>query len=171
MTQILKFIKKIQKKTWDLLKEAINSNKSTDKIEKLKINNVLTTDPNIISNAFNDFFVNIGVEISESILPTKAKPEDFMPILDNLTELDLGTTNPTHFCDILKSLQPKCSVDSDGLSTKLLKQIATEISRPLSFIFNLSLQKGIFPSKLKKSRTVPIFKAGDANLCDNYRPY
>jgi len=56
--------KKNPKKTWDLLKEATNLTKSNDKIESLKINNVNVTDPNIISNTFNDFFVNIGVEIS-----------------------------------------------------------------------------------------------------------
>ncbi len=34
--------------------------------------------------------------------------------------------------------------------------VANEISRPMSYIFNLSLQNGVFPAKLKKSRTVPI---------------
>jgi len=114
--------------------------------------------------------VNVGVEISESILPTNATAEDFMPIFENVHELDLGETSPTHFCDIVKSLQPKSSLDSDGLSTKLLKRVAIEISHPIAHIFNLSLQQGYFPSKLKKSRTVPIFKAGNPDLCDNYRP-
>ena len=59
---------------------------------------------------------------------------------------------------------------ADGLSTKLLKKIAIEISKPMTHIFNLSLQNGIFPNKLKRSRTVPVFKSGDAHLCDNYRP-
>ncbi len=40
----------------------------------------------------------------------------------------------------------------------------------MAHIFNLSIQQGIFPTKLKVSRTVPIFKAGDPLLCDNYRP-
>ena len=34
----------------------------------------------------------------------------------------------------------------------------------------MSLSTGIFPSKLKTSRSVPIFKTGRADLCDNYRP-
>jgi retron-type reverse transcriptase len=36
--------------------------------------------------------------------------------------------------------------------------------------FNLSLTSGSFPSKLKCSRIVPIFKSGDHTVCDNYRP-
>jgi len=32
------------------------------------------------------------------------------------------------------------------------------------------MQTGTFPNKLKKSRTVPVFKAGATTSCDNYRP-
>jgi hypothetical protein len=93
-----------------------------------------------------------------------------MPILQDLQELDLGTTSQVHICDIIKSLKPKNSCDIDGISTKLLQKLANEISWPLAHIFNLSLTTGIFPSRLKSSRTVPIFKAGRSDLCDNYRP-
>jgi hypothetical protein len=93
-----------------------------------------------------------------------------MPILEDLQELDLGTTNQVHVCDIIKSLHSKNSMDIDGISTKLLKHLATELSWPLAHIFNLSLVSGIFPDRLKSSRTVPIFKAGRTDLCDNYRP-
>jgi len=158
------------KKTWDLLKEAANLTKSNDTVEQIIVNNELITDPTKIANEFNNFFVKIGVEISESILPTNAKAEDFMPNIDNLNEIDLGTTNPSNICGLIKSLQSKYSLDSDGLSTKLLKEIAAEISVPLSHIFELSLTTGVFPQKLKKSRTVPVFKAGNPNMCDNYRP-
>jgi hypothetical protein len=65
------------------------------------------------------------------------------------------------------SLQTKNSCDIDGISTKLLQKIATELSRPLAHIFNLSLSTGKFPDRLKISRTVPIFKAGRTDLCDN----
>ena len=162
--------KKNPKKTWDLLKEAASLNKSNDQIEEIIVNNETITDPCKIADSFNDFFSSIGTNISESIPPTIKKPEDYMPIIENLNDIDLGSTSQTHFCDIVKSLQPKCSLDSDGLSTKLLKRIALEISGPLAHIFNLSLQQGVFPKSMKKSRTVPIFKNGNSKSCDNYRP-
>ena len=93
-----------------------------------------------------------------------------MPNLPNINNLELGSTNQTHICDIIKSLQPKNSCDIDGLSTKLIKNIATEISWPLAHVYRLSLSSGIFPAGLKNSRTVPIFKTGNPELCDNYRP-
>ena len=68
-------------------------------------------------------------------------------------------------------MEPKTSVDIDGISSKILKQkICTEIAKPLSHIFTLSLQNGTFPSKLKTSRVIPIFKNGDPSNTSNYRP-
>jgi len=52
----------------------------------------------------------------------------------------------------------------------LVKQIFTNISIPLSHIFNLSLSKGYVPSQLKVAKIVPIFKSGDSQSMDNYRP-
>jgi hypothetical protein len=67
-------------------------------------------------------------------------------------------------CDIIKSMLSKNSLDLDGISTNWIKCIAVEISVPLAYILNLSLTTGVFPSKLKTSRVVPIYKSGD-NYC------
>jgi hypothetical protein len=57
-----------------------------------------------------------------------------------------------------------------GTSTKLVKFIGDSIAIPLALIFNLSLSNGQFPTKLKKCCVIPIFKSGNAEECDNYRP-
>jgi hypothetical protein len=114
--------------------------------------------------------VKIGPEIRNSINPTNVDPESFMPEYPNLQNLELENVNPTHICDIIKSFEAKNSLDCDGISSKLLKSISAEISTPICHIFNLSVNTGTFPSRLKKSRTVPIFKAGLRTSCDNYRP-
>ena len=67
-------------------------------------------------------------------------------------------------------MDSKTSLDSDGISTKLLKKIIYEIGTPLTHIFNLSITTGIFPSRLKTARVVPIFKSGKHESTDNYRP-
>jgi hypothetical protein len=141
---------KNSKRTWDLLKEAANLNKSTANVDKIEKNGLLISDPIEIANEFNDFFTNIGVEIAKSVKTTVKKAEEYMPILHDVQDLDLGSTNQVHICDIIKSLKSKGSCDIDGISTKLLKNLATELSWPLAHIFRLSLQSGIFPSKLKK---------------------
>jgi hypothetical protein len=85
-------------------------------------------------------------------------------------DLVLGVTTQAEIVEIIRSFMSKSSSDLDGISTKLLKFVAIEISFPLCHIFNLSLSTGEFPSKLKQSRIVPIFKAGNSESCDNYRP-
>ena len=44
------------------------------------------------------------------------------------------------------------------------------ISGPLSTIFNISVQEGVFPSKLKQAKVTPVYKSGDETDPGNYRP-
>ena len=37
-------------------------------------------------------------------------------------------------------------------------------------VFNLSLEKGIFPDDIKITQVTPIFKAGDESEVGDYRP-
>ena len=67
-------------------------------------------------------------------------------------------------------MDSKSSTDANGISAKILKAIKYQISEPFSHLFSLSVSTGVFPSKLKTSKTIPIFKAGDHTSCDNYHP-
>ena len=41
---------------------------------------------------------------------------------------------------------------------------------PLKYLFNLSIEKAIFPDDLKIAKVTPIYKAGDKSDLSNYRP-
>ena len=86
---------------------------------------------------FNYFFTEIDSKISNSIQPTITQLENYLTDLPNIRQLDLGQTGHVHFCDILKSFEPKKSQDIDGISIELLKFISTAISTPLSHILYL----------------------------------
>lgn len=58
----------------------------------------------------------------------------------------------------------------DGLSVRLLKQIKEFILMPLAQIISLSLNTGIVPADLKVAKVIPLFKAGDRQCLNNYRP-
>ena len=44
------------------------------------------------------------------------------------------------------------------------------LAGPLADIFNMSVQKGIFPSKLKEAKVIPVYKSDDETEPGNYRP-
>ena len=48
------------RKTWCLLNETLNRNIKKQPTHEFLVDNILTTDPVIIANKFNEFFNNIG---------------------------------------------------------------------------------------------------------------
>ena len=67
------------------------------------------------------------------------------------------------------SLKASKSAGTDNIPSTLIKDGAEKIAAPLTFLINLSLQLGTFPTTEKTAKT-PIFKSGDRTLPDNYRP-
>jgi Reverse transcriptase (RNA-dependent DNA polymerase) len=162
--------KRDPKKLWKLLKEVSTGEEGQSKIEKITEDGKVISNPTEIANHFNKFFSSIGNKISESVLPTEKDACDYVDANQDVPDLDLGATGPIQVSEILKNFESKNSTDIDGISIKLLKFVAIEVSLPLAHVFNLSLSTGTFPSKLKQSRIVPIFKSGEQDNCDNYRP-
>jgi hypothetical protein len=150
------------------LREAIGK-KSNSTISEIKINGENTNDKSKIANEFNNFFSTVGSRIAEEVAPIDRDPISFVQAAPDVPTLEMGGTGSIEVLNILKAMEKKSSPDLDGISLSLLKSIANEISTPLGDIFNLSLETGVFPCKLKTSRVVPIFKAGDKSCCDNYR--
>ena len=72
--------------------------------------------------------------------------------------------------DILKSLDISKATGPDEISTRLLKEAAPSIYKPLTKLFNLSLSQKQFPSIWKEAHVTPLHKKGEENLCNNYRP-
>ena len=68
------------------------------------------------------------------------------------------------------SLQTNKSPGHDGISFNVIKNCFGSLSTPLLNIFNLSLEKGIFPDELKIASVTPIYKTGNENDFGNYRP-
>jgi hypothetical protein len=156
------------KKSWELLNELTGSSRKDVGIENLVIDGQYVNQPEIIASEFNKFFATAGKKVAESV-PKSIDPTSYLSYTD-VPDLSFDHITSAHISDILKSFPNKSSSDLDGISLKLLKYVNFEICEPLAHIFSLSLENGIFPTCLKNSRTVPIFKAGDATLCDNYRP-
>lgn len=56
------------------------------------------------------------------------------------------------------------------MSNKVIKLCGEQIAKPLAHIYNLSLNTGICPDRLKYADIKPCFKKGDVTEISNYRP-
>ena len=59
---------------------------------------------------------------------------------------------------------------ADAMSFNVIKNYFGQLSDILRYVFDLSLQTGIFPDLLKIAKMTPVFKTGDYNEISNYRP-
>lgn len=58
----------------------------------------------------------------------------------------------------------------DGISVKMLKISCDFILAPLTHTINMSLKTGVVPTAWKAAKVSPVFKAGDHEDTNNYRP-
>ena len=59
---------------------------------------------------------------------------------------------------------------ASDISARVLKRVKDQISGHLSGFINNFMELGTFPKILKIGKVSPIFKKGDSQLFDNYRP-
>ena len=72
--------------------------------------------------------------------------------------------------NIINLLNPNKSCGPGTVDVKYLKSAAVVIAPVLVLLCNAFLTLGVFPSCLKISKVIPIFKAGDKTNGTNYRP-
>ena len=61
-------------------------------------------------------------------------------------------------CRIIANFPNNKSSGLDGITLKLLKEISTDVTHPLTYIFNLSFTKGVVPDNLKQSKVIRLYK-------------
>lgn len=158
------------KRKWIIIKQIINKH-HVSKLgsDKFLIENEMITDKKAIVEAFNNFFLNIGNNVSRLINDSSLDPLYCMKNRIR-NSLYFTPTNPEEVRSLVKSLKDKSS-GSDNMQPKVLKACHNIIALPLSTIINQCILSGVFPNELKVARIIPIYKGkGDSQELVNYRP-
>ena len=159
------------KETWRLIGEVAGREKGKSKLSKsLKINDSLTSDPNVISNEFNKFFCMTGPSLAAQIPVNNSHNFEFY--LGQPPD-SLFSLNPISCHTLLRhidALKPKTSYGKDFVSNKLLKLAAPILLKPLTYLINLSMSTGVVPDEVTISKVIPLLKEGDKTNFSNYRP-
>ena len=166
------------KQTWALINELRGKTKSSIKA-LFKVDGKLVRDRREISNGFNMFFSSIASKLNAKLCSSR-------PVCDGH---GTGNESNTHYkkffnkrtvnsiflhpCDtdeIEKTVKSFQGDKASDISIFVLKKCLSYISKHLAGFINSFMESGIFPNVLKIGKVTPVFKKGDPQLYDNYRP-
>ena len=118
---------------------------------------------------FNDYFVDIGRNIAESIGGNNANHLDYMTHINQPKSFFFKPIHCYSTENLICFLKNKSS-NLNTIPVKILKSICDIISPCLTNIINRSLTAGVFPDSLKKARVTRLPKEGDKCHLSNCRP-
>ena len=134
------------------------------------LNQGISHDPLENANILNRHFASIGNRLASDLSSSDKSFRDYLPLNVPSCSFVFDSVLPSEI-ELEIMLTP--TNKSHGLyscPTRLLKCSRHITSAPLAILINNSVQRGIFPSKLKHAKIIPIFKDGDEGEPGNYRP-
>ena len=160
------------KQLWSVIKSVISIRKSSNinVINKLKDSNGnIKTEPVVIANIFNKYFVTVSCDITKNIPRSNKSPINFMKDRFH-NSFFTAPSFPVEIHGIISLRKSGLSLGINSIPTKMLKLLSPLISSPLSQIIIESFQSGVFPDKMKLAKVTPIFKNGFPVTALYYRP-
>ena len=113
----------------------------------------------VIRETFAEYFANVGKNFANSIPDSKKSIDNYIEkIIPCYNSMFLNPTHEIEIKDILSKLPSKTSSGFDAISNKLLKDLTTSITQPLSIIYNKSLSEGTFPSRNETGNNSPTLQ-------------
>lgn len=158
------------KKLWSFIKDVTHTKKiNATAVELTKIQ--LTPQESV--NAVNEFFVNVAKTLADKVVQIpyddhKNSTQD--PSFTSCNSFVLLNTDEQEIECLIKGLRSDCAVGIDGISSNFLKQHSKILTPHLTHIFNQCISTGVFPDSLKRALIHPIYKSGDRDRVNNYRP-
>ena len=168
---ILKGHQNNSKNLWKTFGRILNKNKHKhNSISSLNIDGNSVTDPQLITESFNNFFSQIGENLASKF--SRDNNTDYKKYLGSPADQSilLHKISQKEIDNAIKNLKNSSSSGPDEITSKFVKLSAPILIPALDKIFNLALKSGIYPNKLKIAKVVPVYKKGVSTLVSNYRP-
>ena len=140
--------------------------------------NVVEKDQSRVADLFADYFAMIA----DGIAGDKSKldsPEDFQDhpsvaaIANNIRnkqQYDIEPISNAHVERTLEKLNERKATGYDGISPKIMKIGAAQLSSLLAILFYSCMNNRKWPSQCKRGEWIPSFKNDDTQEINNYRP-
>ena len=157
------------KEIWKVLNEIRGKTRSTPKASFL-INGDIIENRRLIANCFNKFFTSIASKLNDCSDGIPIMP---LPSFTNYMGPPINSSIYLSNCDceeVKKIINELTNDKSSDIPVRILKTCSEIISPLLSNFFNEFMLSGFFPTRLKVGQVTPVFKKGNPQLLDNYRP-
>ena len=147
------------KKFWKFAKDQTSTREG---VGNLKVGNEIIEDDKekatVLLNQFSSVFTHETLDTP------------FFPPKDVYEEDEDLTIEEDDVRKKLKDLNSNKSAGPDGIHPRIYKELHNQVAKPLAFIFNKSLSERKIPDDWRTAIVSPIFKKGNRQLPENFRP-
>ena len=162
------------RKTWRIINEMTSRKQTANSfIKEIVCNETSVIDSRKLSEAFNDHFASVGPKLSNEVplsVGSRSHLDYLLTTPSNTNSFQLKQTDTLTVFSLLSKLCISKATGLDKISAKLLRLCPDLIAESLCFIFNSSINLGIFPDDWKSSKVIPLHKQGERRDMNNYRP-
>ena len=114
------------------------------------------------------FWYQLGLTLQKKIPKQDISPLSYLGE-KNVHTMFLEPVSLEEVTNIFQNLK-NSAPGHDELNPSILRSCFPAIKEPLVHILNLSLTEGLFPTELKIANVLPLYKADDNMVFNNYRP-
>ena len=127
---------------------------------------IAITNETPIAENFNKFFTEFGSKLAKENETSTIKFDDYLEQCNTILPDNLSFYKWTKRRIFYPSDYDKRS-GYDDIIFNVVKHCFGSLHKPLLHIFNLSIQKGVFPHELKIATVMPAYKNNDENNLGN----
>ena len=147
------------KALWQIISRETGRTSSNRQDIKINWNSEEITNPETVAELFNSYFC----KISEELLKKNRKnvpnfKKQYLKIKENTKSMFLIPVTVNEVEKGTKGLKNKSPAGIDEIPDYVVKQCIIQLKKPLTNIYNASLESGIFPDQLKIAKVVPVHK-------------
>lgn len=159
-----------KKKTWKIINELRGKQKQNINTS-FYIGNERIISRRVIADKFNTYFATLASNLNDTAyhdIPITGFPS-FESFMSKSCETSIFLEDCDEF-EVLSIINELQNGKSSDIPITVVKSACNIISPYLSKLYNEQIASGIFPQILKTSKITPIYKKGNKELIENYRP-
>ena len=150
------------------MKQAIGQITKSIRIDEVMYDCREIVDKQEIADICNLHFVSVGKRLAEG-LSNKNIDTIFHVVTPN-EKFTFSKISTEQIKQVIQKLVNNKATGVHDIPSRVLKDSVDVIAPFLTEIFNCSLLSKMFPDDLKTGKVAPVFKSGDCDNLNNYRP-